>query len=76
MKVRRKVFNVKFRINYPSGKSWTETKEATGVSEAGAIDTIKWIHSSQKSLEILSCEWTGKYIGSPITPSMGNLGEY
>lgn len=71
---KRKVFEVKFCINYPSGKKWIQTTDVTALSEQGAIEIIKWLKSSY-NISILSvialC-----YTGNPIRNDFTTLGDF
>lgn len=57
---RQQQFIVKYSINYPSGKKWVTEKKTMGITQLGAIDTIKWIHSNN-DITIISVEPTGVY---------------
>jgi len=57
------VYNVKYAINYPSGKKWFTEKEVYGITKYGAIDVIEWLHNN-KNISIISVEPTGVF--SPL----------
>lgn len=57
---RQQEFIVKYSINYPSGKKWITEKKVIGITQLGAIDTIKWLRSNN-DITIISVEPTGVY---------------
>jgi hypothetical protein len=67
-------FIVKYSINYQSGKKWITKKEAYGITELGAIDTIKWLYSN-KDISIISVEPTYQYSAYPCYGNNHTLGE-
>lgn len=71
---RRQYFRAKFRIDYPSGKSFTTEEEYLCYSELGVIDTIRWIFKG-KNISILSIIPTGKFAGTEIFPNNHVIGD-
>jgi hypothetical protein len=71
---RRQIFQIKYSINYPSGKKWIDIKEVYALTEYGAIETIKWLKSSY-DISILSTISLG-YIGEPIYKNCKVLGDF
>jgi hypothetical protein len=71
---KRQIFQVKFSINYPSGKKWIGTKDVFALSEYGAIEMIKWLKSSY-NVFIISVNSLG-YVGSPIYENKSILGDF
>jgi|APGre2960657404_1045060.scaffolds.fasta_scaffold336373_2 hypothetical protein len=71
---RRKRFQVKYSINYASGKKWIDIKEVYALTEYGAIETIKWLKSSYNIsiIEIISLG----YVGDPIYKNCKVLGDF
>jgi len=67
-------FIVKYSINYPSGKKWVTEKNAYGITENGAIDTIKWLHNNN-NVSIISVTPTGKYSKGSFYGNNHTLGE-
>jgi hypothetical protein len=74
MKKTRQIFQVKFSINYPSGKKWIDTRDVYALSEYGAIEIIKWLKSSS-DISIISVKSLG-YVGSPIYGDRSTLGDF
>lgn len=73
-KRRQQGFIVKYRFNYPSGKSWTEERNCYAYSEIGARDTIEWIFKG-RDISIISITPTGKYVWDYIYPTNHVIGE-
>ena len=71
---RMQEFIVKYQINYPSGKKWVTEKKAWGITQLGAIDKIKWLHSG-KDISILSVEPTFNYSALAIYGNNHTVGE-
>ena len=71
---RMRIFIVKYSINYPSGKKWVTEKEVYGITELGAIDTIKWLHSN-KNTSIISVTPTNKYSALAVYGDNHTVGE-
>jgi hypothetical protein len=71
---RMQQFIVKYSINYPSGKKWFTKREAWGITELGAIDTIEWLHKPN-DISIISIERTGKYSPSAVYGGNHTIGE-
>jgi hypothetical protein len=70
----RQRFQIKYRINYASGKSFQTTQQVHAVSRQGAIDMVKWLRCG-KDISILSVDSLG-YFGSEIVPDYTTLGDY
>jgi len=73
--VKRQKFLVKWRIDYPSGKSWYDYKIVIAVTERGAEDVVLWLYANY-DITIISVKNTGEYIGGYIEPSRQVLGDY
>jgi hypothetical protein len=71
----RQYYNVKYRIHYKSGKTWTETKTLLCYSKIGARDMIKWLFSAKK-ITVISVLPTGKFTGNLILPDSHVIGDY
>jgi len=71
---RMQKFVVKYSINYPSGKKWTTKTETYGITQFGAIDTIKWLHSNN-DISIISVNPTGEYSAAAVYGDNHTLGE-
>jgi hypothetical protein len=71
---KRQIFQVKYSINYPSGKKWVEIKNVYALSEYGAIEIIKWLKSSY-DISVISVNSLG-YVGSPIYENKSVLGDF
>jgi hypothetical protein len=71
---KRQIFQVKFSINYPSGKKWIGIKDVYALSEYGAIEMIKWLKSSY-DISVMSVNSLG-YVGSPIYENRSVLGDF
>jgi len=71
---RMQEFIVKYSINYPSGKKWFTERKAMGITQYGAIDVIKWIHSNN-DVSIISIEPTGVYSALAIYGDNHTVGE-
>jgi hypothetical protein len=70
----RKIFKIKYSINYPSGKKWIATKEFYALTEYGATDWLKWMYRN-KDISVLDIDFVG-YVGSPIYEDRATLGDY
>jgi hypothetical protein len=73
-KRRHQYYKVKYRFNYPSGKTWTEERECLCYSEIGVYDTMRFIYK-YKDYTILSITPTHRYAGEPVFPSTHVVGE-
>jgi len=71
---RMQEFIVKYSINYPSGKKWITERKAHGITQYGAIDVIKWIHSN-RDISIISVEPTGNYSALAVYGNNHTVGE-
>jgi hypothetical protein len=71
---KRQIFQVKFSINFPSGKKWIGMKNVCALSEYGAIEMIKWLKSSY-DISVMSVNSFG-YVGSPIYEDRSTLGDF
>ena len=70
----RKIFKIKYSVNYPSGKKWITTKEFYALTEYGAIECLKWIFRN-KDISVLGIETIG-YVGDAIYEDRATLGDY
>ena len=68
------LFNVRYAINYTSGKKWVSEKEVYGITELGAIDVIKWLLTG-KNVSIISVTPTGKYSALAVYGDNHTVGE-
>jgi hypothetical protein len=68
---RMQKFIVKYAINYKSGKKWVTQREAYGITQLGAIDTIEWLHKNN-DVSIISVEPTGQYSAPNYTEHSDN----
>jgi|LakMenEpi03Aug12_release.lakeMendotaPanAssembly.Ray.scaffolds.fasta_scaffold936743_1 hypothetical protein len=59
-KRRHQLFKVRYQINYPSGKKWTNVHEGYAYSEIGAVDIVMHLNKG-KNISILSVTATGKF---------------
>jgi len=73
LKVRRK-YKVDYSINYKSGKNWHATRQVIALTEGGAIDIIRWLHSG-KDVCVKSIIEVG-FVGKPIIEDRQVLGDY
>jgi len=71
---RRKIFEIKYCINYSSGKKWIDIDKVYALSEYGAIETIKWRWSNY-DISIISINILG-YVGNPIYEDIKTLGDF
>ena len=71
---RMQKFVVKYSINYPSGKKWVTERKAYGITQFGAIDVIKWIHSNN-DISIISVETTYEYSALAVYGDNHTVGE-
>ena len=73
-KRRYQLFIVKYQINYPSGKKWTNVCECYAYSEIGAKDIIMWLKKG-KNICILSITPTGVFSEASTYPDNHCVGD-
>ena len=71
---KRQIFQVRFCVNYSSGKKWIDIEDVCALSEYGAIEMIKWLKSPY-DISIISVNSLG-YVGSPIYENRSVLGDF
>lgn len=71
---KRKIYKIKYSINYSSGKKWITENEFIALSEYGAIEFLKWLKSGY-DISIISIDIIG-YIGEPIYRNPKVLGDF
>jgi hypothetical protein len=71
---KRQRFQVKYCINYASGKKWIDIKEVYAITEYGAIEIIKWLKSPYE-VSIMSVNSLG-YVGGLIYEDRSTLGDF
>ena len=75
MKQRRQYYEVKFIINYPSGKKYHDLRTVLAISGFGAESLVKWLKSSH-NITIASITPTHRFVGDAIYPNHSVLGDY
>ena len=71
---RRTEYLIKYSINYDSGKKWITNRSVSALTEYGAIEIIKWLHS-YKDISIINVEIIG-YVGLKIHENRQTLGDF
>jgi len=67
-------YRVKYRFDYPSGKSYTDQQDVTALTKYGAEETIRWIYA-QRTVTILSVQPLYQ-VGAPIYPDPQVIGDF
>ena len=75
MKAIRQKFEVKYKIKYKSGKTWTDSQVVNAVTEYGAKEIIRWIFC-KRDITILKTRALGQYVGFAIHPTHEVLGDF
>jgi hypothetical protein len=73
-KRRYQLFRVKYQINYPSGKKWTNVREDYAYSEIGAKDIVMHLNKG-KNITILSITPTGIFGKATTYPDNHCVGD-